>query len=130
MSKKFREVGGSRAYRGWKLWSEEEYIVGKFVGVSTDNYGKASWHIEVDETNIDDDSVTEGGVLALNACGSLDHKMEQIEQGETVKIIYEGQKVLEKGAFKGKEFHDISVHVAESDSTEDQEVPQESFTQL
>lgn len=129
MSKKFREVGGSKAYRGWKLWFGGEYIVGKFVGTSTDNYGKTSWHIEVDETNIDDGSVTEGGILALNACGSLDYKMEQVEQGETVKIVYEGQKVLEKGAFKGKSFHDISVHLAESDDAES-EGSEESFTQL
>ncbi len=145
MSKGFREIGGSKKYRAWALWLEEDYIVGKFVGTSTDKYGKTSWHIAVDETNIEFDSahgytnqfnkwvpdveIVEGETIALNSNGGLDHKMEQTEQGEIVKIIYNGMKPLTKGPFAGKECHDVSVLVAE-DGDEEAEGAVESFTQL
>lgn len=147
---KFRQIGGSKLYRNWNLWQEEEYVMGKFVGSSTDNYGKESYHIEIVETNqqfdpdhhyvptkgknkgkkVFDIELKEGQTIALNHNGSLAYKMGSVNEGEVVKVIYTGKDVLpEDHQYAGAEFHQVEVLVAESDDESDDQ-SLDSFTQL
>ena len=130
----FREIGGRKIFRNWSLWKIDEYIIGKFVGTSVDNFGKTNYHIEIQETNQDFDSehhyiptrgknqgkkmfdkeLKEGETISLNHSGSLAYKMDQVNKGEIVKIVYTGQDVLPDGhQYAGSEFHTIEVLVAE-----------------
>lgn len=147
---KFREVGGSKVYRTWPLWREDEYIVGRLVDTSIDNYGKTSYHVEIEEHNIEfdeehgytnkngkfvnDTEIAEGETIALNHNGSLDYKLKDIEFGTKVKIVYEGQDTMKKGQYKGSKFHVVSVFVAEDESkpksNAEKETEIDSFTQL
>lgn len=109
----FKEVGGSRTYKAWKTWDVGDFAAGKFVSTSVDQFGKNNYSIVITDTNID--GVEIDSTLCLNANGSLDHKMESVEKGDEIMVEYLGTKTLEKGAFKGKEFHDIKLMVSESE---------------
>jgi len=130
----FKEVGGFKYYKAWKLWKEGDYIIGEYRGSSTDNYGKSNWHIAIEDLQMEDNSNfddkkpdTEGAALeagmtiGLNSCGSLDMKMEQIAEGEKVKIVYMGEGNINnpKSKFHGKLFHKVELFV---DSGEEKEV--------
>lgn len=113
---KYQEIGGSRTFRAWNQWEEGEYVAGKYTKTSVDKYGKNNYAITVEETNID--SIEVGTNLVLNANGSLDHKMEEVELKSDIMVEYVGQKTLTEGPFKGKEFHDVKVKVALGGSDE------------
>ena len=128
---KFKEIGGSKVYRGWKNWAEGEFIQGVLVGQSTDNYGKPNWHIQVVETNIEDqDEIIEGATVGLNSCGGLDFKLAQVEEGESVYIEYDGTTALTKGKFKGKDCHNVIVKVMEADASEAEKDDLDSYSDL
>lgn len=150
----FREIGGQKNYRNYALWTEGEYIIGTFTGTSVDSFGKTNYHIDVEETNIEFDSehyyiptrgknkgkkvydreIKVGETLGLNAAGHLDYKMNMVNEGERVKIIYTGTETLpENHQFAGSEAHQFDVLVAESDEVQsnDGDVDSlDSFTQL
>lgn len=115
----FREVSGARVYRNWRDdWSEGEYIIGTFLanGEQDGKYGIQQWYdIQVEESNFGHDN---SKVLRLNGNGSLDNKMEGMDVNTKVKIQYDGHKILTTGAFKGKEFADVKVFVADNEGPE------------
>ena len=113
----FREVGGSRTYKAWKTWEVGNFVAGKFVSQSEDQFGKNNYSVVISDTNIEGLEV--GSTLCLNANGSLDYKMESVEKGDEIMVEYLGTKIAEKGAFKGKEFHDIKLMVSESEDQEE-----------
>lgn len=150
---KFRQIGGSKAYRNWQLWKEGDYVVGKFTGTSTDNFGKSNYHVEVMETNqefdpdhhyvpsrgknkgkkVFDREIKEGEVLALNGTGSLDYKMGMVNEGEVIRVSYAGMDVLpDDHQYAGSNFHIVDVEVAENESGDTAQDGDnlDSFTQL
>jgi hypothetical protein len=149
----FREIGGSKKYRNWSLWEEGDYIVGKFTGTTMDNFGKENYNIEISETNIEFDpdhhyiptkgknrgkkvydvKIEEGETISLNHSGSLAYKMDQVNNGEVVKVIYRGTEVLpDNHQFAGAECHQMEVLVAETSEGDPVEDGDEidSFSQL
>jgi len=109
----FKEVSSSREYKGWKLWSEGDYVIGiyKDNGEQESDYGMQQWFdIEVEESNF---GFKSNRPLRLNGCGSLNSKMEEIGHGARVKIQYDGIGTMPKGKFKGKDFTDVKVFVAD-----------------
>lgn len=150
---KFRNIGGKKIFRNWNLFLEDEYIIGKFTGSSTDNFGKQNYHIEIIETNQDydpehhyiptrgknkgkkvfDTELPVGETIALNGNGSLDYKMESVNEGEIVKITYKGTDTLpEDHQYAGSDYHVVEVEVAIDESGESASEGDnlDSFTQL
>lgn len=107
----FRKINGSKTYRPWKQWDVGEYVVGKYLELGEDNFGNPSYSVEVMETNVE--SFKEGTTVGINSCGGLNLAMEKICTGTVIRLEYEGTDVMEKGKFKGKEFHIVGVAVAE-----------------
>jgi hypothetical protein len=120
----FEQIGGSKLFRPWGHWTEGDSLVGKFTGTSEDNFGNTNYDIEVEECEFErerivtqnkkNEAVTyvapkEGEVFCLNSCGSLDKAMEKCDIGDTVKVIYTGTVILNKGKFAGKEAHTMKV---------------------
>ena len=67
-----------------------------------------------------------GGTVRAVACGSLKHKMADVEKGSLCRIVYLGKSVLERGPYKGRAFHDVDLLVDDAsvkdyDETEDVE---------
>ena len=107
----FRQIGGSRVYKGWKDWEEGDYVIGKYEELYEDNYGKNGYAIRIEETNIEDSGFDRGSLFGANACGSLDFKMETVNIGQVVKLVYAGKEPITKGKYKGKEFHNVDLYV-------------------
>ena len=114
----FRQIGGSRVYKAWKEWKEGDFVVGKFTSQYTDNYGNPGYELEVIDSSFD---IQEGKIMGINSCGSLNYKMSDVSIGDTIKIQFEGEDVIEKGKYKGKTFNNVSVFLAgeETDETSD-----------
>lgn len=126
MTRRRRKIGGAKAYRAWKFWSEGERITGKLTSIDEDSYGKPNYTIEIEEMNFEhepDDpghmKAEVGKLIGLNSCGSLDHKMKEVEIGDIVEITYDGTDVLpENHKYKGKEVHQVDVAVLEEEGDE------------
>lgn len=147
---KFKTIGGLKVYRNWSLWEEGEYVQGKFTGTSKDGFNKDNYHIEIMETNqqfdpdhhyvptrgknkgkkVFDIELKVGETICLNHTGSLAYKMGMVNEGEIVRVVYEGQGELpEDHQYAGASFHKVDVMVAESDDESDDDSI-DSFTQL
>lgn len=108
----FRQVGGARVYRSWKNWEEGDTLIGKFQKQFEDNYGNPGYEVEVIETDFHNgENIEQGKVIGLNSCGSLNYKMEEVQLGSVIRVEYNGTDIGEKGPYKGKEFHDVSLDV-------------------
>jgi len=121
-----REIGGTRCYKPWKDWSEGDYIVGEYTGSSVDSYDKTNWHIKLEKVVMQDpvtsrdQELVAGMILGLNSAGTLDVKMQEVEVGAIVEIMYNGKEILpENHKYKNKECHQISVAVLEGEETSD-----------
>ena len=148
---KFKEIGGSKVYRNWLLWEEGDYVIGKFVSTSKDNFGKDNYQIEIIETNqqfdpdhhyipsrgknkgkkVFDTELKVGETVSLNGTGSLSYKMEMVNEGEVVRITYAGTGELpDDHQYAGSTFHKVDVDVAEVETSQNGEESIESFAQL
>jgi len=115
---KYRRVGGARTFKSWKSWTKGDFVEGIFTGTSEDNYQKTNYHIEVKNYEFADGTdLPEGKQLGLNSNGSLDYQFQDIAEGSQVMVEYEGKGMLEKGLYKGKEFHQVSVSVADGEDS-------------
>jgi hypothetical protein len=111
---KFVEIGGSRVYRPWAKWAVGDVLVGRYIESYVDNYNKTGYILDVDSTDFEvaEDNLNEGTMFGVNGSGAVNYKFANIEQGQLVQLEYKGTRTVEKGQFKGKEFHDVGVKVA------------------
>lgn len=120
MARKFKTMNGGAKYRAWKLWEVGDYVIGKFIDVRTDNYGKPNWILQVEEIEFDEETDVEvGDRFGLNSCGSLDKVMEdKVNEGDTVRVEYAGKSTLpDNHKYAGKEVHSVIVQIAEDDES-------------
>lgn len=118
MSYNFRTVMGQSSYKAWKNWSEGDFLVGKYISQSEDNFGNPNYKVEVIEAQFDDGTTPKpASVFTFNSSGTLKKAMEEVNTGDIVKVIYKGEDVVSKGKFKGKKFHSMEVLVAPSNNT-------------
>lgn len=110
MKFQFKKLKSERVYKKWSEWELGDYVVGKLLEVGEDQFKKANYVVEVIETSFEDVAV--GKNLCLNANGSLDYRMADVEIGTTIRVEYEGEGVMEKGPFKGKTFHKVGLEIA------------------
>jgi len=138
MGRKYKKIGGSKFYRGWKLWSEGDCLEGQLIDISEDSYNKPNYHIKVEKFNFELEHngkyLEVGSTLCLNACGSIDHKLESYDPADkSVKIfckftyLEEGIIDNEKSKFNGKFFHDVDVEVFEDEGGSDSAASVEDF---
>lgn len=115
MSYNFRTVMGQSSYKAWKNWSEGDFLVGKYISESEDNFGNPNYKVEVLEANFEDGTTPKPtSTFTFNSSGTLKKAMQEVNVGDIVKVIYKGEDVVTKGKFKGKKFHSMEVLVAPS----------------
>ena len=56
----------------------------------------------------------DGSTIGLNGSGQLDKLMEQVEEGTSLEVTYQGQEKIKSGKFKGKSAHQFEVVVFDS----------------
>jgi len=121
-----KKLSSTRAeYRPWKEWETGDIIIGIFKGTQTDNYDKPNWLFEVVEAFFVKKpklaASLVGKVVGLNSNGKLDKAMDAAEVGKMYQVEYEGMSTIEKGKYKGKDAHSVSVEEVEEE-TEEEEV--------
>jgi hypothetical protein len=97
---------GSVNYRDYKTLSKGDVVAeGWIEGFSPNTFNAAKRDVSIRERD--------GSVVKVNSCGSLEYKLKEakpaIAIGDYVKIVYEGEQVMEKGSFKGKSAHTVKV---------------------
>jgi hypothetical protein len=106
---------GQSSYRAWKNWEEGDYLVGKYVSQHEDNYGKPNYKVEVIEAGFTSaDAPKTGTMFTFNSSGTLNKAMEEVKEGDVIKVIYIGEKITPKGKYKGKPYHAMEVLVDSS----------------
>ena len=77
---------------------------------------------ESDVTACSWDETLVGKIFKMNANGGVDHKMQEINYGETMYVEYEGLGVSEKGPNAGSEMHMVEIGVFEdADGADDRD---------
>ena len=106
---------GQSSYKGWKNWSEGDYLVGKYISQAEDQFGNPNYKVEVIEAQFEDGTTPKpASVFTFNSSGTLKKAMDEVSIGDIVKVIYKGEDVISKGKFKGKKYHSMEVLVAPS----------------
>ena len=111
-----KSLGGSQTYRVWEDYSVGDWVLGRFVGYHICQYKKPNPKIEVIDALFYDRDLSDsmvGKTLVLNAMGSLSAQIDKVEEGETVRVTYNGKNVLTKGIYAGKEAYSVSVDIIE-----------------
>lgn len=119
MSYNFRTVMGQSSYKSWKNWEEGDYLVGKYVSQQEDNYGKPNYKVEVIEAGFSSgDAPKAGAMFTFNSSGALNKAMDEVKEGDVIKVIYKGEETINKGKYKGKAFHSMEVLVAPANGSQ------------
>ena len=101
----FREIGGAKKYFKYNELEKGDVLVeGKFSKSFQGRFG-----VQYEYLNKD------GCVHVLNSSGQLNYLMDFVEEGDTVKIVYDGTFKLTKGSFAGKEAHQFKLFRDDSD---------------
>ena len=123
MSRNFGRVIGGKDFlkpKKWTEWQHGDYIQGEFVGqLDTDRYGKPIYGVKVDgvadaEVKFADMSLPYGkkdGVIPLFPNGGLLKQLGEAQEGDFVKITYEGKAKIKKGQWAGTMAHAIIVEI-------------------
>lgn len=112
--------GGQMTYRKWEEWDMGDYLIGKFIDIHEDQYGKKCPVIEVVEAQFKDKTGTkfEGKNLCLNSCGQLDKAIKKAEMGSMMQFTYNGKSRINKGPFAGKDSHLVETLVGDSEEAD------------
>lgn len=120
--------GIPKVFRKWEEWAIGDIVVGKIIGTHTDQYDKLNLIVEVEEAFFSKDSAKfKDKNLVLNHCGKMaaavfkknketGEETLKIPEGTLVQISYDGTSMIEKGKFKGKDAHVVSVDIVEEDT--------------
>ena len=115
MANEYREVGGKRTYPKFKECEEGDVLVDGVFRRSVD--GKYGEQFEFENHD--------GEVVVLNGAGQLKYKMDFVKVGDNVKIIYEGEQILETGAMRGRPAHQFKVFLKDGDDEPGQDTDDE-----
>lgn len=110
-----KKISGASGYRKWKEWATGDYFKGKLNSVSIDMYKKNNYTFSVIETKFKDGkNVQSGTYMTLNSNGMLDKAMLNVNEGDTVVIVYKGTSRIEKGPMAGKDAHSLDIFLDET----------------
>jgi hypothetical protein len=138
MSKVYKKIVGGGKYLQWKSWQVGDWVEGVLVGTVEDKYKKTNFQIQVTECSLADScqnavedekadaakkkravkftslEVKPGDTLVLNSMGTLNFKMGNVSEGQSVKVTYLGTEVLpDNHQYGGAESHQVDVETVE-----------------
>lgn len=105
-----KKISGASGYRKWNEWTTGDYFKGKLNSVSQDQYKKNNYTMQVIETKFKNGKQLQSGeYITLNSNGMLDKAMLNVNEGDTVVIVYKGMSRIEKGPYAGKDSHSMDI---------------------
>jgi hypothetical protein len=126
--------GGTELYRSWDKWSEDDTIIGEYLGTGrVDKFGHDTYRMKVEEVFFNKPSESKGlrgNVLTLNHTGGFGKSMEAVENGALLQIVYKGQNEIQKGKWAGEMAHVIEVDIVEEEGAGGEEEGEESDDDL
>lgn len=111
-----RQLTGACQYKAWEKWSEGNFMIGRYQGIKTSNYGD-NYKFMLLDTDMKDLKLDMSFVL--NSNGLLDKAMQEVSENDLVKVTYKGKSTLTKGPFAGKAAHNVEVEILEEDNSEE-----------
>src|SRR3990167_5168496 len=121
---KFNEIG-TATYLNWKdvnfTWKKNKKPVDIVTGIYLKQYEGTYGPQYCIKAIEDSHYIEKGKTLTLNNTGALEYKLSEVKTGTIIKVVYDGEGIIEKGSFKGKPFHKILVY--EADETENNPSP-------
>ena len=121
-----KKLSGASSYKKWAEWKAGDYFKGKLNSVSLDQYKKNNYSMKVIETKFKDGkNLKAGEFLCLNSNGMLDKAMANVNEGDTVIIVYKGTSVIAKGPFAGKDSHSMDVFLDDTASNSENKITDE-----
>ena len=119
----FREISASGKTfvkpKKWKDFSNGDFVIGfKQECKELDKYKKPIFKLIVKETNF---GMKEGEELYLNCGGNFQNLFNQVEEGETCRITYNGMNKMTGGEWQGEKTHAIKVEIIPDESEEESE---------
>jgi len=113
--------GGSSLYRSWDKWSEDDTIIGEYIGTGRqDKYGHDTYNVKVEEVFFNKPSEAKGlrgNIITLNHTGGFGKYMANVETGAMLQIVYKGQNEIQKGKWAGEMAHAIEVDIVEEEGS-------------
>lgn len=99
----YKEITGVKKYLKYKDFTAGQVVLedAKYVGTEENQFGGLNFLFEKNSETI---GIPQCGVLKYN------HTQGKMQVGSLFKIIYEGEKTVEKGPMKGKSFHDLKIY--------------------
>jgi len=100
----WQKVETVKKYFRYKECKKGQVLIkeGLYIGDSPNQFGRDNH----------DFKEKDGTVVSLNASGQLDYILQNnVQIGDTVKVVYQGTSTLEKGRYKNKEAHNFDVFV-------------------
>lgn len=76
-------------------------VEGEFVGTLENKFNEDAPDFKIRKDD--------GSLVVLNQCGSINHQMKKVEEGDYIQVSYEGQKKIEDGKLKGKMVHQFKI---------------------
>jgi len=99
----FEQIGGPRKYYKYKECKKGDVLVeeGEYLGTTPNKYGKVNYEFKPADGS---------DIISLNYSGQLDWVIENnVRIGDTVRVVYNGKILLEKGMYKGKESNQFEI---------------------
>lgn len=111
----FNEIGNTRYYKYKECEKGQVLVEGKFVRSFEGTYGtQFEYHDE-----------KSGDIVVLNAAANLNHKMRFADEGDLVRVIYDGTQKIKTGPMAGKFSHQFRVAI-DKEANEDKGAVKES----
>ena len=112
----FKELTGSTKFLSYKDWPVNQYVVGTVKKFSPNklNPNAQDVMVEVLDTNISTEKLTlkKGDNFTINGTTALEKVLGEVEEGDILKVTYEGKGVNTTGKYKGKESNRLKIQVA------------------
>ena len=100
-------TGGPALFKGWKEWSQGNYVIGEFLSSFETTYrGQTSTNFRIKVLECDFTCTTKEGeevdptdkTLVLNAAGQLNKFMQDVKPKMLVEVVYGGKQPGSDGA--------------------------------
>lgn len=139
MARTRKKIGGAGNYKRYTTWSDGDWISGKFISKGIDKtYDKPFYVVKIEDFGMADPlcsvskkkekegakgkPLAKGMELTLNSAGSLNWKMDELEIGDEIEVVYKGMEALpEDHKNSGAESHQFDVFALGDEDEEENE---------
>jgi hypothetical protein len=126
----FKTLTGNTKFLSYKQWPVGKFVVGTITGFrpNAKNPKNQDVIITVLDTNIQvpNLSLSKNDPFTINGTTALQKVLGSVEEGDIIKVTYEGTETVKTGQWKGTQANKLKVEVAPAQEKENFVAAQES----